>query len=269
LPYTPWSDNTTWSKLGVPGLLFMSLPDRYFHTQLLTVDQTDPVVFVHCGCVTGAAALVAATAGWPEAADIMRLVVACSEARLNQLALVARGSTSPARVIAAIDALEYLFARDLASMRSALRLVPDGSQEPAADLAELLELRLRAKASELAGELLELTDPAEAEPSRDGSARLIPRRTSGRLPHGVPGMSYPEMVDLATEMARHDPTIVVESLQLMADELWNMSAGQLDLVGIARAIGHEFGFQVAPASILRIAQGFERAGYLELSAAPV
>ena len=67
LPYTPWSDNVTWSKLGVPGLLFMSLPDRYFHTQLLTAAETDPKVFVERRRRDGnGGARTAAGAGWPD-----------------------------------------------------------------------------------------------------------------------------------------------------------------------------------------------------------
>jgi hypothetical protein len=49
VPYTPWSDNSTWAAHGIPSTLLMSWPDEYFHSQLLTVDVTDPVVFAYAG----------------------------------------------------------------------------------------------------------------------------------------------------------------------------------------------------------------------------
>jgi hypothetical protein len=73
------------------------------------------------------------------------------------------------------------------------------------------------------------------------------------------------MVELVEEMRRRDPTVLLDSLRLFADALWSLSSGQLDLGAIARAIGHEFGFDLAAEHVLRLAQALERDGYLELS----
>jgi hypothetical protein len=67
VPYTPWSDNSTWAAHGVPSTLFMSWPDEYFHSQLLTVEVTDPSVFAYCGALLAAAVYEIAAAGAREA----------------------------------------------------------------------------------------------------------------------------------------------------------------------------------------------------------
>jgi hypothetical protein len=263
LPYTPWSDNTTWSKLGVPGLLFVSLPDRYWHTQLLTVDVIDPLVLAGCGAVAGTAGLVAAQAGWPTAGELMRRVVLCSEAHLNRIALQNGGKLGQM-----LDAFEYVADRDVASMRSALRLVPAEARETAEELAGRLEEGLRAKAALMRKELLERAGMPSAELAPNGGARIIPRRIPDKPLYGVlVGMSYAEMVNLATEMSRRDPSVLVDSLRLFADELWNLSSGERDLDAIARTIGHEFGFDIDAKDLLQLAKGLERGGYLELSSA--
>jgi hypothetical protein len=261
-PYTPWSDNATWSKLGVPGLLFMSLPDRYFHTQLLTAETTDPAVFVRCGAVSGTAGFLAAQAGWPEAGELMRHVAACSEARLNRVALEAEE-----RVDRALDALAYLVDRDIASMRTALRLVPAEALAEAEALADRLEQALRAKTALLSTQLGARDGGGPpVSPPASAAAALVPHRAAGVSPlHGALGLSYAEMVELVEEMRRRDPTVLLDSLRLFADALWGLSSGQLDLGAIARAIGHEFGFDLAAEHVLRLAQALERDGYLELS----
>jgi hypothetical protein len=259
-PYTPWSDNATWSKLGVPALLFMSLPDRYFHTQLLTVEETDPLVFESCGTVTGTAGYVAAEAGWPEAGEVMRRVVTRSEARLERIALQDRDGLGRT-----VDALAYVVDRDVASMRSTLELVPTEAREAAEALADRLERRLREKAA-LLNEELGSNEYIPTQPSPGDPAALVPQRTEGKVPHGVVALSYPELVALTEEMASRDPTVTLDSLRLFTDELWNLSTGQRSLGEIARAIGHEFGFDVAPEHMVLLAQGLERRGYLELPA---
>src|SRR5262249_31645611 len=140
LPYTPWSDNTTWSSLGIPALLAMSLPDRYFHTQLLTAAKTDPVVFERVAAVLGTAALMTAGAGAAAAATIMRRVAALSQQRMS--AHAADAFDDPAdepRLGRAADALIYLTERDAACLRSALHLVPDRDRPAARSMANRLE----------------------------------------------------------------------------------------------------------------------------------
>ncbi len=77
VPYTPWSDNSTWAAYGVPSVLVMSWPDIYFHSQLLTADTTDPRVMHRAGVTTAVAAYEIANAG-VQGAEII-----CAEALMQ------------------------------------------------------------------------------------------------------------------------------------------------------------------------------------------
>jgi aminopeptidase YwaD len=264
LAYTPWSDNATWSKLAVPALLFMSLPDRYFHTQLLTPDKTDPAVFERCGEVNGAAALLAATAGWPEAAGIMREVARRSALRLSRLLSRASeldrdGRGEDAAVV--VDEVEWTAARDARAVRSVLGLVTAGDDRGEADA---LAATLVAELDAIVAEAVAVRDAAPPM-APDFSGGMVPARLNHALPHGIPGLGYDETVALAAEMAAIDPAVGQETLQIVVDELWNLSAGEQTLSEVTRSICHEFSLRLSVAHVHRLAEGLSSAGYLELT----
>lgn len=87
VPYTTWSDNHNLVSFGVPCPLFMSLPDLYFHSQLLTPDTSDPTVLKRCGLVTAVATLILASAGVNDAINIAKEIAARSEFRLSQIGI--------------------------------------------------------------------------------------------------------------------------------------------------------------------------------------
>jgi hypothetical protein len=260
LPYTPWSDNATWSQIGVPGILFMSLPDLYFHTQLLTPSETDPKVFARCAALAGTAALVAACSAWPEVGDVMRRVAASSEARLNAVALEAldNGSEDPSRLTMARDALSYFAERDAANLRSALRLVAVEDSGEAEHLAGQLETRLREMARELAGVLKERIQPDTEVAGSASSSQVRIRRSSENGPSGTPGFGYGELRDLAALMATGDPGIAVETLKLFIDGIWYASSSPTTIGDVTRALTHEFGFKISPDHVLRLAEGLQQ-----------
>jgi hypothetical protein len=82
VPYTPWSDNSTWAAHGVPSTLLMSWPDEYFHSQLLTVEVTEPSVFAYSGALVAGSTYEIAAAGLEEARWLARWMYAKSAARL-------------------------------------------------------------------------------------------------------------------------------------------------------------------------------------------
>jgi aminopeptidase YwaD len=266
LPYTPWSDNVTWSKLGVPGLLFMSLPDRYFHTQLLTVDETDPKVFVSCGAVTGTAAYVISDAGWPDVGKIMHVVASRAEHRLAALALeaLAFDTGGNARRARLADAVAYVSSRDIANLRSTLRLVREEHLSQATSLVDRLERRVAQRAADVTAEISATHGTLEPAEEDVAVSTVIPTPSSPTAPHGVPGLAYAEMVVLAEQMQRRDPSVVLESLQVIVDGLWSRSDGAADIAAIARNVGHEFDFDLAPHDIYTLARGLELTGYLRL-----
>ena len=130
-PYTPWSDNHILAAYGVPSPLIMSWPDRYFHTQLLTADQTDPRVFRRAGVTTALAAYEIADAGAEEALLIGRSVAARSRYRLERLVATRErqhqeDDSGEVRERLRRE-LHYLARRDSEALLSALDLVPGGA----------------------------------------------------------------------------------------------------------------------------------------------
>ena len=142
VPYTPWSDNSTWAAFGVPSVLVMSWPDIYFHSQLLTADTTDPKVMHRAGVTTALAAYEIADAGVQEAEVIATEVFARSQFRIDATVSDAKrrilsilrqpGGEEDARKIAnrTERELRYYAQRDSLSLDSTLGLT--GNEQNAA-----------------------------------------------------------------------------------------------------------------------------------------
>ena len=136
LPYTPWSDNHYYPAFGVPSPLLMSWPDLYFHTNLLTSDNLDPMVFRRCGITTALAALELAYAGPAEARAIMREVSNRSQYRLGRIALEAKDTPDKARVY---KRLTILAQRDVQAVESTLVLTSPEEREQHPELESTKE----------------------------------------------------------------------------------------------------------------------------------
>jgi hypothetical protein len=145
VPYTPWSDNSTWAAHGVPSTLFMSWPDEYFHSQLLTVEVTDPSVFAYSGALVAASAYEVAAAGSDEAHWLAHWIYAKSAERLYR----ERQSRLWTPESAGGDAwmrkrLQFLRRRDCDALASLGALVPAGDGQPLQKQVAALQQRLVA-----------------------------------------------------------------------------------------------------------------------------
>ena len=109
----------------------MSWPDLYFHTDFLTSDNLDPMVFRRCGITTALAALELAYAGPSEAKAIMREVGNRSQFRLGRIALEAGASAGKARTRKRLVALAQ---RDQKAVESTLALASAKEREENPDL---------------------------------------------------------------------------------------------------------------------------------------
>ncbi|MDR7418406.1 MAG: hypothetical protein QN178_05815 [Armatimonadota bacterium] len=282
LPYTPWSDNHYWVTFGVPAPLFMSWPDLYFHTQLLTAAHTDPMVFERAGRVLGSLALGIARAGAPEVAAIMQEVASKAAFRLGRLTrdvLSAAGAVGAfaAAAARAREEARYLVDRDTRAIRSALRLAQgdpgyDRVRALADRLAADLEARLVVELDRLdavagpsrpAGSSAAPAAATPVDPSTD-PFRLVPKRSSDGVPPGAVGLSYDEMSALVGAMRADDARVNWETLRIFADELWNFADGRRTLAEIAQAVNFEFGFGVAATHFTVLARGLEKAGQFKL-----
>ena len=257
LPYMPWSDNKYYPSFGVPSPLFMSWPDLYFHTQLLTADNLDPAVFRSCGIVAMLGALELADAGPDDVLGIMRQVANRSHFRLGA---VANQAMDPAETARVRRRLKILANTDQAAVKSAVSLITNGQQS--SNLAAAAEEIQREIGARLEQTLGWLGDGADEEDYPPGNA--VPARLVERDPPGLAGTPYWDLFRMSEEMHARDPKMLYDSLRIIADEVWNFTNGSRTVNEIAWEIGAEFDFDLEPRHILNLLQGLEREGYVRL-----
>ena len=258
LPYTPWSDNHYYPAFGVPSPLLMSWPDLYFHTDYLTADNLDPMVFRRCGITTALAALELAYAGPHEIQSIMREVGNRSQFRLGRIALE---STDDARTGRRLVTLAQ---RDQQAVESALVLATpeEWTQHPE------LESTKNEVQQEIADRLQQALswlhdDSPTSEEFPPGN--VVPNRLIERDAPGLVGTGYWELVQMAEEMHARDPKMRYDSLRIIGDEIWNFTDGSRSVNDITDAVGAEFDFDLDPRHILKLFQGLASEGYVSLS----
>ena len=81
-PYEGGSDHTVFTRAGVPALLNWHFTDRYYHTNLDTIDKTSAAEMQHVAIVVGTTAHYLATAGSGDVADLTRLIETARDARM-------------------------------------------------------------------------------------------------------------------------------------------------------------------------------------------
>ncbi len=81
-PYEGGSDHTVFTRAGVPALLNWHFTDRYYHTNLDTIDKTSAAEMQHVAIVVGTTAHYLATAGSGDLADLTRLMETARDARM-------------------------------------------------------------------------------------------------------------------------------------------------------------------------------------------
>ena len=261
LPYTPWSDNHYYPAFGVPSPLLMSWPDLYFHTDFLTSDNLDPMVFRRCGITTALAALELAYAGPFEAQSIMRDVGSRSQFRLSRIALEAKAGADEARTR---RRLAILAQRDRQAVESALVLTSAEEREQRPELESTKDRVQKEIADRLRETVGWLNDDSPA-PDEFPPGDAVPRRLIERDAPGLAGTGYWELVQMAEEMHARDPKMRYDSLRIIGDEIWNFADGHRSVTDIADAVGAEFDFDLDPIHVLKLFQGLAEQGFVSLS----
>jgi len=81
-PYEGGSDHTVFTTAGVPALLNWHFTDRYYHTNLDTIDKVSAAEMQHVAIVVGTTALFLASADRTDTAPLTRLIETARKARL-------------------------------------------------------------------------------------------------------------------------------------------------------------------------------------------
>ncbi len=261
-PYTPWSDNKYYPAFGIPSPLLMSWPDLYFHTDYLTADNLDPMVFRRCGITTAVAALELANAGPVEAQDIMREVGSRSQFRLSRVALEGKGSSDEPRVR---RRLAHLAKRDQAAVESAMVLANSEERKQHSELESTkstIQKEIGARLEEVTGWLKN----GASQPQEFPAGKVVPKRLVQRDAPGLAGTDYWDLYKMAEEMEARDPKMRYDSLRIIGDEMWNFVNGRRNVNQIAEAIGAEFDFDLEPRHVLKLFEGLASKGFVGFDA---
>ncbi len=108
-PYEGGSDHTVFTRAGVPALLNWHFTDRYYHTNLDTVDKMSAAEMQHVAITVGTTALFLASADASDVEPMRRLMTAARDARL---ATEAQNNATPE----IIEAWRKWYAEALASV---------------------------------------------------------------------------------------------------------------------------------------------------------
>lgn len=254
--YTPWSDNTFFAANDMPAPLFMSWPDRYFHSQFLTEDVIDPSALRRSGLISGTAAIELADADAATAAAIATLVADRTGQRLHRAVANVDEIEDPARRNRQI---EYLAEWGIEALHSVTDLVSDDATE----LTSTLD-RHETRIQDAKAEALETVPRSEGERERPEFVHLVPVRTSDE--DGLvrwAGLEYRDLLDIADMLAAADPEAGWRSVRVVSDETWNFIDGHRSVEDIADSVGFEFDLEIPPEPIYRILQGLADAGHVE------
>ena len=96
-PYEGGSDHTSFINAGVPALLNWHFTDRYYHTNLDTIDKVSPVTMGHVATIVGATSMFLASADGTDVAAMQEMLRAARDARLA----AERQNAASAEVLAA------------------------------------------------------------------------------------------------------------------------------------------------------------------------
>ena len=246
--YTPWSDNGRFAAHGIPAPLFMSWPDRCFHSQFLTEDVIDPAALRRSALVSGVAAVELAAAGQSEAESIARIVAGRTISRLHRI-----------RADYGTDAgdrgrrhVEYVTDRDLEALSSVAELSDDVE-----NVVDALSAQIRETADSVVNSI-----DADGEDDRPDVADAVPVRTTEGFVSRWQGLEYDDLLAIADDLATADEDAGWRSLRVVTDEAWNFVDGERTVGEIADAVGFEFGLRIDPRPVYRILEGQADAGNL-------
>ena len=96
-PYEGGSDHTSFTKAGVPSLLNWHFTDRYYHTNLDTIDKVSAVTMGHVATAVATTATFLASADGSDVEPVRGLLQRAQQAREQ----TERGNGAPAEVLAA------------------------------------------------------------------------------------------------------------------------------------------------------------------------
>lgn len=264
VPYTPWSDNSTWAAHGIPSTLLMSWPDEYFHSQLLTVDVTDPKVFAYVGGLVASSCYEVANAGLAESLWLAQWLYAKSVSRLNQENQQALWhSFTDQEKVWAVKRLNYLCWVDGEALKSLTALVDAGELPALVDRTTFLHQQLVSAKDQILSRFNHHTSVVMTE--LVGILRSVPKKNKKISTPGLKGLEYQQELALCQELGCQDPHFVDYVLKPATDEMWNLIDGERNINEIIEYSMLEFNLRIRPESWLPVFEGWQTAELISMS----
>jgi len=250
--YTPWSDNMRFAAAGIPAPLFMSWPDRCFHSQLLTEKVIDPAALHRSALISGVAGIELANAAKQTARSIANLVAGKSVDRIRRIG--SRYQTEEELDRRAIEHIKYVSERDIGALESVERLSKDTSETIS---------QLHSEIERVTADELDRLVPSQATDEVETPlSSIVPVRETDELVGRWAGLEYQDLLDIAETLNETDENSGWRSLRVISDETWNFVDGNRTVEDIAKSVGFEFDLKIATEPIYQILEGHKEAGNL-------
>jgi hypothetical protein len=256
LPYTPWSDNSTITALGIPCPLIMSWPDTYFHTQALDATKTDARIFSFSGTAVASAIILLAKEDDRTIQDIMHIIMSRAKRRLGQV-LVQEEDVE--RITEQID---YLTERDITAIKSVQRLVTARNISKLKPLENARRLLLRE--GDLAKNTLSKNQSRKRPRESTLQYNFVPRRMKlGVFPRSA-GLDYEELKSLYGEMTQIDPSLKFYALVPISSEIGNLVDGHRSVSQITKAVSFQYQVRLQEKHVMRFLNSLMKLGYVSM-----
>jgi aminopeptidase YwaD len=256
LPYTPWSDNSALTAIGIPCPLIMSWPDTYFHTQALNATKTDPKVFNFSGSAIAAIIAILARKDDQTQHELIRIIMARASHRLSRL-IVRNMDSDILR-----EEIDYSIERDIAAVNSLIRLIDeDKKSEFKRTLSSTQHILLRE------GDLAKQIFRKPRKQTRHGTSEQspVPRRKKLNVFPRFAGLNYEELKSLYTQMVKVDPSLKFYALVPISSEIGNLVDGRRSVRQITKAVSFQYQIKLKEKHVLRFLKSLEKLGHLEIT----
>jgi hypothetical protein len=252
LPYTPWSDNSTLTALGIPCPLVMSWPDTYFHTQSLDATKTDANTFQFSTSAVATIVSILSTTTNKTLLEIAELITSRTKLRLGRVAVKSSCGREEAN---------YVVQRDIAAIGSLLRLSSPENSTYIRRRIEAAQRSLEKEANSMVKAKWKAKTRGHPKKKQGRSGPIAKRTKLGGFPRFA-GLSFDELRLLYTEMVRIEPSLKFYALVPISSEVGNLVDGHRSIEEITKAIRYQYQIELKEKHVLRFLKSLERLGYV-------
>jgi len=234
----------------------MSWPDTYFHTQVLDATKTDSTTFHFSGSALTATVASLATADFDALRDIIFIIMSHAKHRFACVLARSEGNEKTN------EEIDYLLKRDIATMRTVLRLSDRQYSSQLNRLVQKVSQLLRSEAN--FAKKLPSRKHARSVAKRSKLHEATPERKKLGVFPWLAGLSYEESKSLHADIVKSDPSLKFYAMVPISSEIGNLVDGHRSVNDIVKAISFEYQARLREKHVLRFLKSIERLGYISI-----